>query len=76
MGALAALISRAVAEGMVAVGATAQASPTPVVSSGSVDPPVSGVASVPPTATRPPASGELILVVVAFPGVGSVITYL
>ena len=76
MGALAALISRAVAEGMVAVGATARASPTPVVSSGSVDPPVSGVASVPPTATHPPASGELILVVVAFPGVGSVITYL
>ena len=75
MGALAALISRAVAEGMVAVGTVGRAPPTPVVSSASLDLPVSGVASVPPTSTHPPASGELILVVVAFPGVGSVIAY-
>ena len=72
MGALAALISRAVAEGMAAVGAGSRAPPTPVVS---LDPPAAGVASVPPTSTLPPASGELILVVVVFPGVGSVIAY-
>ena len=58
---------------MVAVGAVSRAPPTPVISSVSLDPPVVGVASVPPTSTHPPASGELILVVVAFPGVGSVI---
>ena len=61
---------------MVAVGAVGRAPPTLVVSSASLDPPVSGVASVPPTFTHPPASGELIIVVVAFPGVGSVIAYL
>ena len=76
MGALAALISRAVAEGMVAVGAISRAPRPLLLSSVSLDPPVSGVASVPPTSTHPPASGELILVIVALPRVGSVIVYL
>ena len=69
IGALATLISRAVAEGMGAAGVVGGTHPTPIVSSIGLEPLVSGVASVPLTSAHPPASGELSLVVVVFPGV-------